>query len=341
MRKIDWFLVIVPLFLTWGLDRITKVWAQTLTNADFYGPVGFVLHLNSGAMLGLFSNTPPVIRIVSLATGGAFLLFAFIIVQYLLPIKSLTLRAGMSILLGGILGNVTDRILYGHVVDFILLGSRDKFSPAFNVADALQWVGYAMIAFALIKEGEVLWPAENSRKRQWINPKFQLRYCFILLAIGLSFAAIAGVYSYTFLRVTIIDFGGSHPQVLGTYLTPFIISYIAVTLAFAAMLFLIGKILSARIAGPIYAFELFLSDLESGKSRPLRLRAGDEFKQLEDLAARIAREVARAKADHGVQTSPEVKPVGALAHADDYSDSDTDTEITAVLPDMTSRKATE
>lgn len=295
MRKIDWFIVIAPLFLTWVLDQITKGWAQSLTTAEFYGPIGFVLHLNSGAMLGLFSSTPPVIRIVSLATGGAFLLFAFIIVQYLLPIKSLMLRAGMSILLGGILGNVTDRILYGHVIDFILLGSRSKFSPAFNIADALQWVGYGMIAFALIKEGEILWPAENSRKRQWIDPKFQLRYCFILLAIGLSFAAIAGVYSYTYLRVTIIDFGGSHPQVLGTYLTPFIVSFLAVTLAFAAMLFLLGKILSARIAGPIYAFELFLNDLEAGKDRPLRLRSGDEFKQLEDLAARITREVAKAR----------------------------------------------
>lgn len=295
MRRIDWILVIVPLFLTWGADRITKSWAQTLTVAKFFGPFGFVLHLNSGAMLGLFSSTPPVIRIVSLATGGAFLLFAFVIIQYLLPIKSLTLRAGMSILLGGILGNVTDRVIYGHVVDFILIGSPEKFSPAFNVADALQWVGYAMIASALIREGELLWPAENSRKRQWINPRFQLRYCFILLTIGLSFAAIAGVYSYTFLRVTIIDFGGSHPQVLSNYLTPFIVSFLAVTLAFAAMLFLLGRILSARIAGPLYAFELFLNDLIAGKPRALRLRTGDEFKNLEQLAARIAEEFLKAR----------------------------------------------
>lgn len=316
MRKIDWFLVLVPLFITWGLDRVSKMWAQTLVSADFYGPVGFVLHHNSGAMLGLFSSTPPVIRIVSLATGGAFLLFAFIIIQYLLPIKSLTLRAGMSILLGGILGNVTDRILLGHVVDFILVGSPEHYSPAFNVADALQWVGYAMIATALIREGEVLWPAENSRKRMWINPRFQLRYCFILLTIGLSFAAIAGVYSYTFLRVTIIDFGGSHPQVLANYLTPFIISYLAVTLAFAAMLILLGRILSARIAGPIYAFELFMNDLVGGKPRALRLRTGDEFKQLEALATRITEELLKARGV--VPTGPPIEaPQEHLVIADD------------------------
>jgi signal peptidase II len=310
MRRIDWFIVLVPLFLTWGADRISKMWAQTLTVAKFFGPLGFVLHLNSGAMLGLFSSTPPVIRVVSLATGGAFLLFAFVIIQYLLPIKSLTLRAGMSILLGGILGNVTDRIIYGHVIDFILVGTPEKFSPAFNVADALQWIGYAMIATALVREGELLWPAENSRKRQWINPRFQLRYCFILLTIGLSFAAIAGVYSYTFLRVTIIDFGGSHPQVLANYLTPFIVSFLAVTLAFAAMLFLLGRILSARIAGPLYAFELFLNDLVAGKPRALRLRAGDEFKDLEKLAARLTEEFQKLRgetAGSGTMTNPPIE----------------------------------
>ena len=181
MRKIDWVLVIVPLFLTWGIDRITKMWAVGLQGVEFYGPLGFVLHHNHGAMLGLFSEAPSVIRIVSLSTGGAFLLFFFVVIQYLLPIKSLTLRAGMSILLGGILGNVSDRIIYGHVIDFILLGSREQSSPAFNMADALQWVGYAMIAYTLIRESEILWPTENTRKVQWINPRFQLRYCFILV----------------------------------------------------------------------------------------------------------------------------------------------------------------
>lgn len=318
MRKIDWILVIVPLFITWGLDRITKIWAQTLTGIDFYGPLGFVLHHNHGAMLGLFSSTPPVIRIVSLATGGAFLLFFFVVIQYLLPIKSLLLRGGMSILLGGILGNVTDRVLYGYVIDFILLGSPGTSSPAFNVADALQWVGYAMIATALVKESEILWPVTNSRKRAWINPRFQLRYCLILLFVGLGFAAIAGVYSYTFLRVTVIEFAGSHPMILENYLTPFIISFAAVTAIFATVLFLIGRLLSARIAGPLYAFELFLNDLQAGKPRALRLRAGDEFKQLEVLAARITDEVLRAR-----------KEYDPALNVDSEKDSETTTETEA------------
>lgn len=291
MRKIDWMIVILPLFVTWLIDRVTKEWAETIRGLDFYGPIGLVLHHNHGAMLGLFSDLPAVLRIVTLSTGGAFLLFSFGIIQYLLPIKSLLLRSGMSVLLGGILGNVTDRIIHGYVIDFILLGTPEKTTPAFNLADALQWFGYAMIATALIRESELLWPAENTRRMMWVNLRFQLRYCFLLMGVGLGFAAIAGVFSYTFLRVTIIDLIGNNQRILDHYLVPFTLTFMVVSFGFTVILFLAGRVLSARIAGPLYAFERFLDDLVAGRPRPLRLRAGDEFRHLEEIAARITQQI--------------------------------------------------
>jgi signal peptidase II len=288
LKKVDWTIVILPLFFTWGIDRLTKIWAESeVRGVVFHGPLGFVLHHNHGAMLGLFSDLPPVLRIVTLSTGGAFLLFSFAVIQYLLPIKSLPLRSGMSILIGGILGNVTDRILNGYVTDFILLGRPDAATPAFNMADALQWVGYGMIAWALVRESELLWPVENTRKANWVNLRFQLRYCFILIGVGLGFAVISGVFSYTFLRVTIIDLIGNNQRLLEHYLLPFTLTFVVVSLSFALILVLVGRVLSGRIAGPVYAFEKFLDDLLSGRPRALRLRAGDEFKHLEKLAARL------------------------------------------------------
>ncbi len=287
LRKIDWLIVILPLFFTWGLDRITKIFAEDIRGLTFHGPFGLVLHHNHGAMLGLFSDLPQVLRVVSLSTGGAFLLCAFGIVQYILPIKSLLLRSGMSVLLGGILGNVTDRILFGYVIDFLLIGSSTRHTPAFNLADALQWVGYGMIVLALVREGEILWPADNTRKSYWVNLRFQLRYCAILVGVGLGFAVIAGVYSYTFLRVTIIDLIGHNNRIIDQYLLPFMMTFLLVSFGFAVILFLTGRILSQRIAGPLYAFERFLEDLAAGRPRRLRLRAGDEFRHLEELSERI------------------------------------------------------
>ena len=45
--------------------------------------------------------------------------------------------------------------------------------------------------------------------------------------------------------------------------------------------------LSHRAAGPLYAFEKFLEDLSMGKVRPLKLRSGDEFQHLEELAEKL------------------------------------------------------
>src|SRR5471030_2820916 len=150
MKRRDWIYVLLPLLISWLLDRTTKMWASHLIFSHFYGPIGFVLHHNPGAILGLFSDLPNVLRIVSLSTGGAFLLFLFGIIQFLLPTKSLTLRIGLSLLISGIIGNVTDRILWGYVVDFIIFGAHGTYSPAFNFADAIQWVGYGCIVVAFI-----------------------------------------------------------------------------------------------------------------------------------------------------------------------------------------------
>ncbi len=297
MRKRDWVLfVILPFFATWSFDRVTKIWAENLEGFSFHGPVGFVLYHNHGAILGLFSTLPAVLRIVSLSTGGAFLIFTFFVLQYLLPIRSSMLRAGMSVLLGGILGNVTDRILWGYVVDFLVLGTPENYTPfVFNMADVLQWLGYVMIVIALIKDGKILWPEQNLRKSYWINPKYQIQYCLKLLGFGISFAVIVGVYSYTFMKVTINSLIGEQPAIEAKYLIPFLITFFAISATFCILLFIVGLVFSHRAAGPVYAFEKFLEDLLDGKTRNLKLRAGDDFGHLEQLAAQLTDKLNKQK----------------------------------------------
>ena len=55
------------------------------------------------------------------------------------------LAAGLSLVLGGALGNVIDRVLWGHVVDFIRVHYEDWYFPAFNVADSAITVGAALL----------------------------------------------------------------------------------------------------------------------------------------------------------------------------------------------------
>lgn len=293
MTKRNWYLNLGIVFLIWAVDAATK-WAAAayIKGLAFFGPFGLVLHFNPGAMLGAFSTLPPILRVVSLSTGGAFLVFIYLAIQYLIPSNVNVLRFGMSILLGGILGNVTDRIIRGAVTDFLLLGYPNHWTtPAFNVADMVQWFGYGMIVYSLIRDGNLFWPEYNIRRRLWVNPSFQVKYIGTLMAMGFGFVTISGVFFYTYLKVTIDALVvGSAPEVEHRFLSPFFITFSIIAFGFVMILVIVGRIISHRMAGPLYAFEKFLEDLLNGKNRELKLREGDDFQHLEELSVRLRKQ---------------------------------------------------
>lgn len=287
MNKLLWFWVGFSLVVTWVLDRVTKNWALGLTDSINFNWLEFSLHYNPGAILGLFSELPPVLRVVTLSTGGAFLIFSFIMLQYFIPIKAMSIRVGMSLLLGGILGNVADRVMMGHVVDFIIIKIGSWSSPVFNVADTIQWFGHISVITGLLKYADTFWPEQNTRKSYWVNIQFQLKYCALLIAVGLGIGIISGTFAYTYLRVTIISLAGENKMVLDKFLIPFTISFASISGVFIMILFLVGKMISHRVAGPVYRFEKYIIDLISGKYYPLKLRRGDEFQHLNNVGDRL------------------------------------------------------
>lgn len=292
IKRKEWISLITTVFVVWLLDRISKNFAMNLDGVQNYDWIIFSLHHNQGAMLGLFSDLPPLLRIVSLSTGGAFLVCTYALIQFLLPLRAMVLRFGMSILLGGILGNVADRIMYGHVVDFLIVRLGSYLSPAFNVSDALQWVGYALILYVIFRDSQSLWPDKDDRKLQWVKRDFQLKYCFILLGVGLAISLVALVFSYTFLRVTVITLSGENQKVLDQFLDPFAMTFTLLSIGFCVALFLVGKVLSHKMAGPLYSFEKHVNELikarQSGRSvGAFQLRNNDEFKEFETMAEQI------------------------------------------------------
>ena len=52
---------------------------------------------------------------------------------------------GLALVLGGAIGNLGDRLRFGHVVDFIQVHYGDLYWPAFNVADSAITVGAALL----------------------------------------------------------------------------------------------------------------------------------------------------------------------------------------------------
>ena len=117
------------------LDQLTKAWlTSTLTPGEVMSIIGDYVRLvfsqNSGALFGLFRDNALLFGIVSIFVIG-------LIVVYQRQVgSSLYLSIALGLLLGGALGNVTDRLRLGYVVDFVDIGIGDLRWYTFNVSDA-------------------------------------------------------------------------------------------------------------------------------------------------------------------------------------------------------------
>ena len=135
------------------LDRVTKIVIErTLAASDAINVIpGFfqITHVhNRGAAFGLFSESPASWKVAMLVL---FSLVALVVVSALLWKNSHTMSStgvGLALILGGALGNLWDRVLAGHVVDFLLFYLGSYQWPAFNVADTAIVIG----AFLLVSE---------------------------------------------------------------------------------------------------------------------------------------------------------------------------------------------
>ena len=86
----------------------------------------------------------------------------------------------------------------------------------------------------------------------------------------------------------IFELVGENPAVSNRFLIPFTLTYIVISLIFCGFLILLGRRISHRNAGPIYAFDKYVNDLLDGRNRRFKLRSGDEFRELETLGLKLA-----------------------------------------------------
>ena len=131
-----------------GLDQFTKYLStQYLTVVDLIQVLpGFDLALshNTGAAFGFLANAAGWQRWFFI---GLALVMSSIIYVWLgrLSPKNKQEAFGLSLILGGALGNVVDRIIHGYVTDFIVLYYKNWQWPAFNLADSAICLGVFLL----------------------------------------------------------------------------------------------------------------------------------------------------------------------------------------------------
>jgi signal peptidase II len=138
------------------MDQSSKAWAiRRLRFTDrtvINGVLDFVYAENPGIAFG------------QLQEGGSFGRWFFVVLAALAAIAVFVyfvrtartddrVLGACALLLAGILGNMTDRVRLGFVIDFILVHAGQYRWPAFNVADASIMIGASLLAYDLIFSG--------------------------------------------------------------------------------------------------------------------------------------------------------------------------------------------
>lgn len=280
--------IALPLFVPFAIDQITKYFgARRIEGIWFTEHILIKFQPNYGMFMGSMADSSELLRTVMLSTAGVFILFVFTIIQTLVPLRSLMFRAGLSIFVGSVMGNIVDRIAHGYVIDFLMFKTPTFSTGVFNSADATQWIGALMTFAALVKYGELLWPMDERRGRKWIKPDFQWRYCLTYAGSVALICSVLGTLSFTFLRMATKPAPGFPTREAEANLLTFSITFALVSGVCIIAAALFARSFSHRIAGPILAFENFLENLLQGKSRQLRLRSQDEFTGFEQIADRF------------------------------------------------------
>ncbi|MEE9219089.1 MAG: signal peptidase II [Acidobacteriota bacterium] len=158
-----------------ALDQASKSWIShllegTATLEIWPGFFRLVLVHNRGALFGMFQNLAPPARM---------LVFLALPITVIALLVWLALRTALSdrlahwaftLLLGGALGNLVDRIRLGYVVDFLDVyfigpGGTAYHWPAFNLADACICTGIGLLALDSLRTRRISAPGAHHASR--------------------------------------------------------------------------------------------------------------------------------------------------------------------------------
>ncbi len=129
-----------------GSDQLTKMWAL----ASFFSPprvievfqwFNLVPVWNTGISFGMlagYSDWMPAI------ISGITIIISLVLLAWLFVSVSVITKVALSLILGGAVGNIIDRIRFGAVIDFVDIHIFGFHWPAFNIADSAITIGVAL-----------------------------------------------------------------------------------------------------------------------------------------------------------------------------------------------------
>lgn len=145
--------------LAFVLDQLTKIWVNARLPLGSYGARGieifpnffYIVHVgNTGAAWSMFSGMSTVLALLAIGTLAAIFFW-----RKQLGLRQATAQVCFGLLCGGTVGNLVDRLVHGHVIDFLDFHFGSYVYPTFNVADAAICIGVFGYIVWSMKQPEV------------------------------------------------------------------------------------------------------------------------------------------------------------------------------------------
>jgi signal peptidase II len=142
-----------------GLDQASKIAVRSSLDIGAAVPVipgvfNLVHVTNHGAAFGLLNNADMTWQTYLFAAASVVAVIALLFLVAQARDDETAFLWGASMVLGGALGNLVDRLSLGHVTDFLDVYFKSYHWPAFNLADAGICLGAGLLLFSVYQRGQ-------------------------------------------------------------------------------------------------------------------------------------------------------------------------------------------
>ena len=156
-KKSRYLLITVLVFVSIAFDQISKIWVrnnfESYSEKSIIGDVFTLIKVeNTGAFLGMGSELSEIPRILLLIILPVIVLISITLYTYIDKTLDKLSIIGFSLIIGGGIANIFDRIVFGSVTDFLYINLGGIFKTGiFNIADLSVTTGMILILISSFK----------------------------------------------------------------------------------------------------------------------------------------------------------------------------------------------
>ena len=156
-KKSRYLLITILVFLSIAFDQISKIWVrnnfESYSEKSIIGDVFTLIKVeNTGAFLGMGSELSEIPRILLLIILPVIVLISITLYTYIDKSLDKLSIIGFSLIIGGGIANIFDRIVFGSVTDFLYINLGGIFKTGiFNIADLSVTTGMILILVSSFK----------------------------------------------------------------------------------------------------------------------------------------------------------------------------------------------